>query len=133
MKALYYSKVYSYTTTTAFSSCLIHSTPSCSKGYTSNTLELTYTSTVFGIRHRGRLSQDQFFFAVPLVSLVKLSLCSLLRQLHFVVLTVLHLLSLGNIFLLLGLRLRFGLVWLHGLVGESPRTCMSHGPLGGRL
>ena len=41
MKALYHSKVYSYTTTTAFSSCLIHSTPSCSIDYTSNTLELT--------------------------------------------------------------------------------------------
>ena len=91
------------------------------------------TTTVFGIGHWGQLSQDQFFPAVPLVPLDKLSLYPLLKHLQFAVLTVPHLLSPENIFLLLGLRLRFGLVWLPGLVGESPRTCMSHGSLGGCL
>ena len=39
----------------------------------------------------------------------------------------------GNIFRSLGLRFRFGLVWLHGLGGESLVTCVSHGPIGGLL
>ena len=39
--------------------------------------------------------------------------------------------SLGNIFLSLGLKFRFGLVWWHGLGSESPVPCVSHGPLGG--
>ena len=51
------------------------------------------TSTVFGIGHCGQLPQDQFFPAVLLVPLDKLSLYSLLKHLQFVVLTVLHLLS----------------------------------------
>ena len=39
----------------------------------------------------------------------------------------------GNIFLSLWLRFRFGLVWLHGLGGESLVSCVSHGPMGGLL
>ena len=37
----------------------------------------------------------------------------------------------GNIFLPLGLKFRFGLVWWHELGSESPVPCVSHGPLGG--
>ena len=37
----------------------------------------------------------------------------------------------GNIFLSLGLKFRFGLVWWHELGSESPVPCVSHGPLGG--
>ena len=39
--------------------------------------------------------------------------------------------SSGNIFLSLGLKFPFGLVWWHELRGESPVQCVSHGPLGG--
>ena len=38
-----------------------------------------------------------------------------------------------NIFLPLGLKFRFRLVWLHELGGETPALCVSHGPMGGLL
>ena len=37
----------------------------------------------------------------------------------------------GNIFIPLGQKFRFGLVWWHELGGESPVPCVSHGRLGG--